>query len=241
MCFRPQVTILVTVAHLCARAVTQAIVSTALEQISRALSIVLRSIHQRYAFRGSGRRRAMARNAVSPIVMAERDPSMPRYTEEQRARLMALPSAMLTATLVMGATDPVATVRDVLDEMRYFREMREAYPGNDLIQGMLQDAENPLPGLHLSSSSDREAVLHALHQYIEEASALLANDTEAKEFKAFLAALTEMVAEDVEKGQFGSDPAIEQAQMKYLRTLKQQFSLQPPKQMNGAAPSDASL
>src|SRR5256885_15652193 len=94
----------------------------------------------------------MARNAVSPIVMAERDPSMPRYTEEQRARLMALPSAMLTATLVMGATDPVATVRDVLDEMRYFREMREAYPGNDLIQGMLQDAENPLPGLHLSSS-----------------------------------------------------------------------------------------
>ena len=183
----------------------------------------------------------MARNAVSPIVMAERDPSMPRYTEEQRARLMALPSAMLTATLVMGATDPVATVRDVLDEMRYFREMREAYPDNDLIQGMLQDAENPLPGLHLSSSSDREAVLHALHQYIEEAGALLGNDTEAKEFKAFLAALTEMVAEDVEKGQFGSDPAIEQAQMKYLRTLKQQFSLLPPRLMNGTASSDASL
>src|SRR5256886_16216322 len=241
MCFHLQVTILVPVAHLCARAVTQAIVSTALEQISRALSIVLRSIHQRYAFRGSGRRRAMARNAVSPIVMAERDPSMPRYTEEQRARLMALPSAMLTATLVMGATDPVATVRDVLDEMRYFREMREAYPGNDLIQGMLQDAENPLPGLHLSSSSDREAVLHALHQYIEEAGALLGNDTEAKEFKAFLAGLTEMAAVDVEKGQFGIDPAIDQVEIKYLMTVPQQFSLLTPRLMNGTSSSDASL
>ena len=166
---------------------------------------------------------------------------MPRYTEEQRARLMALPSAMLTATLVMGVADPVATARDVIDEMRYFREVREAYPDNDLIQGMFQDAENPLPGFHLSSISDREAVLHALHQYIEEASALLGNDTEAKEFKAFLAALTEMVAEDVEKGQFGSDPAIEQVQMKYLKTLKQQFSLPPPTLMNGAASSDASL
>ena len=38
-----------------------------------------------------------------------------------------------------------------------------------------------------------------------------------------------MIAEDVEQGQFGSDPAIEQAQMKYLRTLQQQFSLPPPR------------
>jgi hypothetical protein len=157
--------------------------------------------------------------------MAERNSIMPCYTEEQRARLMALPSAMLMATLVMGAADPMATLRDVIDEMRYFREMKEAYPDNSLIQGMFQDAENPLPGLHLSSLSDREAVLHELHQYVEEASALLGNDTEAKEYKACLAALVEMVAADVEKGKFGSDPAIEQAQKKYLEALKQQFSL----------------
>ena len=83
--------------------------------------------------------------------------------------------------------------------------------------------------------------MHALHQYIGEASALLANDTEAKEFKAFLVALVEMVAEDVEKGQFGSDPAIKQAQMEYLKTLKQQFSLLPPKLVNGAASSNTGL
>ena len=166
---------------------------------------------------------------------------MPRYSEEQRDRLMALPSAMLMVTLVMGVADPVATLRDVIDEMRYFREMREAYPDNDLIQGMFQNTENPLPGLFLSSFSDREAVLIALHRYIGEASALLANDTEAKEFKAFLVALVEMVAEDVEKGQFGSDPAIEQAQMEYLKTLKQQFSLLPPKLVNGAASSNTGL
>jgi hypothetical protein len=46
-----------------------------------------------------------------------------------------------------------------------------------------------------------------------------------KEFKACLAALVEMIAEDVEQGRFGSDPTIEQAQMEYLRTLKQEFSL----------------
>ena len=176
-----------------------------------------------------------------PIIRVERDPSMPQYTGEQRARLVALPSAMLAATLVMGVANPVATLGDVIDEMRYFREVREAYPDNDLIQGMFQDSEDPLPGLQLSSISDREAVLHALHQYIEEASGLLGNDTEAKEFKAFLAALTEMVAEDVAKGQFGNDLAIEQAQMKYLKTLKKQFSLPPPKPMNSAASSDASL
>ncbi len=150
---------------------------------------------------------------------------MPRYTEEQQARVMALPGAMLMATLVIGAADPMATLRDVIDEMRYFQEVKEAYPDNVLIQGMFQDAENPLPGLYLSSLSDREAVLHELHQYIEETSALLGNDTEAKEFKAFLAALAEMVAEDVEKGKFGSDSTIEQTQKKYLGALKKQFSL----------------
>ncbi len=150
---------------------------------------------------------------------------MPRYTEEQQARLMALPSAMLLGTLIMGVADPMATLRDVIDSMRYFREVKEAYPDNALIQGMFQDTKNPLPGLHLSSLSDREAVLSELHLYIEKASALLGNDTEAKEFKAFLAALVEMLAEDVEQGRFGSEPVIEQAQMGYLRTLRQQFSL----------------
>ena len=70
---------------------------------------------------------------------------------------------------------------------------------------------------------------------------MLERDSSAKEFKAFLVALVEMVAEDVGKGQFASDPAIEQAQMEYLRTLKQQFSLQPPKLVNGAASSNTGL
>ena len=154
---------------------------------------------------------------------------MPHSTREQRARLMALPNAMLLATLVLGPADPMVRLSDLIDEMRYFREVREAYPDNTLIQGMLQDADNPLPGLQLSSLADREAVLHELRQYIEETSALLGNDLEAKEFTACLAALADMIAEDVEQGQFGSDQAIEQAQMKYLRTLQQQFSFPSPR------------
>jgi hypothetical protein len=174
------------------------------------------------------------------IFMGERNSIMPRSTEEQQARLMALPSAMLLATLVMGAADPMATLRDVIDSMRYFREVKEAYPDNALIQGMFQDTKNPLPGLHLSSLADKEAVLRQLHRYIEEASALLGNDSEAKEFKACLAALVEMLAEDVEQGRFGSDQSIEQAQMGYLRTLRQQFSLPLSKPTDvSTTPSDS--
>lgn len=150
---------------------------------------------------------------------------MPSYTEEQRARLKALPNAMLMATLVMAVADPMTTLREVIDEMRYVQEVKQAYPDNALIQGVFQDAGNPLPGLQLSSLCGGEVVLQELHRYTEETSASLCNDTEAKEFKAFLAALAEMVAEDVEKGAFGSEPTIEKAQREYLGILKQQFSL----------------
>jgi hypothetical protein len=166
---------------------------------------------------------------------------MPFYTEEQRARLVALPSAMLLATLVMEAVDPMVTLRNVIDEMRYVVEVKQAYPDNALIQGVFQDVENPLPGLDLSFTCEREVILNELRQYIKETSMLLSDDIEAKEFKAFLAVMTEMVAEDVEQGRFGSDPVIEQAQVAYLRTLKQQFSLPPSMPKDDKPPSDAYL
>jgi hypothetical protein len=127
--------------------------------------------------------------------------------------------------LLMETANPMNTLREVIDGMRYVVEMKQAYPNNVLIQSTFRDPENPLPGLHISSISDREAVLHELRQYIEETGTLLHNDTEAKEYKAFLAALVEKVAEDVEQGKFGNDPVIEKAQREYLDILKQQFSL----------------
>jgi hypothetical protein len=132
---------------------------------------------------------------------------------------------MLLVTLVMDTVDPMATLRNLIDEMRYVVEVKQAYPDNALIQGMFLDVENPLPEFDLSCICDREAVLNALRQYIKETSMLLGDDSEAKEFKAFLAAMAEMVTEDVEQGRFGSDPIVKQAQAAYLRTLKQQFSL----------------
>ncbi len=153
---------------------------------------------------------------------------MPFYTREQWVRLVALPGAMLLGTLVMVTVDPMDALRSMTNEVRYIVEVKRAYPDNALIQGTFQDAKNPLPGFDLSAMHDREAALNKLCQYIKETSMLLNDDIEAKEFKAFLAVMAEMVAEDVKQGRFGNDPVIQQAQVAYLRTLKGQFNLVHP-------------
>lgn len=164
-------------------------------------------------------------------VLAGRSHSLPHYTEEQQARVIALPSAVLMVILTMSVPDPETRLRDVIEGMGFVLEVKQAYLDNALIQGMLEDTESLLYKLHISPLSDREAVLRELRLYIEEASALLGLDTESREFRAFLAYLAEKLAEDVERGLFGNDPTIEQEQMQYLRILQQQFSLPTSKPM----------
>ena len=161
---------------------------------------------------------------------------MPHYTEEQQARLMALPGAILMLVLTMSVSEPKTRLREVIESMDFVLEVKQAYPDNALIQGVFEDTEFPLRALHLSSLSDKEAVWRALRLYIEEASAPLGVDTESREFRAFLVGLVNKLAEDVEKGLFGNnsikglfgnDPIIVKAQSDYLRMLEQQFSLVP--------------
>ena len=152
---------------------------------------------------------------------------MPQYSEEQQARLMALPGALLLLVLTMSVSDPEIRLRDVIEDMNFVLEVKQAYPDNTLIQGVFEDTEIPLRVLHLSSLSDREAVWRALRLYIEEASAPLGVDTESTEFRALLVGLVNKLAEDVEKGLFGDDPVIVKVQRDYLRMLEQQFSLVP--------------
>src|SRR5205809_7977066 len=152
---------------------------------------------------------------------------MPHYTAEQQARLMALPGAILMLVLTMCVSDPKTRLRDVIEDMNFVQEVKEAYPDNTLIQGVFEDTEIPLRVLHLSSLSDREAVWRALRQYIEEASAPLGVDAESTEFRAFLVVLVKKLAQDVERGLFGNDPVMVKAQSDYLSMLKQQFSRVP--------------
>ena len=152
---------------------------------------------------------------------------MPHYTEEQQARLMALPGALLLLILTMSVSEPKTRLRAVIEDMDFVQEVKEAYPDNTLIQGIFEDTEIPLRVLHLSSLSDREAVWRALRLYIEEASAPLGVDTESTEFRAFLVGLVKKLAEDVETGLFGNDPVMVKVQRDYLRMLEQQFSLVP--------------
>jgi hypothetical protein len=152
---------------------------------------------------------------------------MPHFTEDQQARLRALPTAILMVVLVMGGDDPVNALQDMIDRMDFILEVKQAYPDNALIQGIFEDSEIPPRVLHLSSLSDKEAVWRELRLYIEGVSALLGVDTEIREFRAFLVGLAEKLAEDAGVGMFGSDPLIEEAQREYLRTLELQFSLVP--------------
>jgi hypothetical protein len=149
---------------------------------------------------------------------------MSQYTEEEQARLVALPTAILIAVLVMSEADPVGALRDMIDQLDFVLEVKQAYPDNVLIQGTFADTEISLRVLHISSFSDKEAVWRELRLYIDEVGALLGVDTESKEFRAFLAALVKKQAKDVGKGLFGNDPLIVKAQREYLKTLEQQFS-----------------
>ena len=152
---------------------------------------------------------------------------MPHYTEEQQARLMALPGALLLLVLTMSMSDPETRLRDVIEDMNFVQEVKQAYPDNTLIQGVFEDTEIPLRAMHLSSLSEREAIWRALRLYIEEARAPLGVDTESREFRAFLVGLVHTLAQDIEQGLFGDDPAMVKVQRDYLSMLEQQFSLVP--------------
>ncbi len=152
---------------------------------------------------------------------------MPHYTKEQQARLMSLPGALLLLLLTLNVSDPETRLRDVIEDMKFVQEVKQAYPDNTLIQGVFEDTEIPLRVLRLSSLSEREAVWRALRLYIEEASAPLGVDTESTEFRAFLVGLVKKLTQDVEQGLFGDDPVMVKVQSDYLRMLEQQFSRVP--------------
>ena len=152
---------------------------------------------------------------------------MTYYTEEQQARLMGLPGALLLLVLAVSVSDPETRLQDVIEDMNFVQEVKQAYPDNTLIQGVFEDTEIPLRVLHLSSLSEREAVWRALRLYIEEASAPLGVDTQSTEFRALLVGLVKKLAQDVEKGLFGDDPIMVKVQRDYLSMLEQQFSLVP--------------
>jgi hypothetical protein len=161
---------------------------------------------------------------------------MPHYTGEQQSRLMALPGALLLLVLTMSAHETETRLRDMIEEMHFVQEVKQAYPDNTLIQGVFEDIEFPLRVLHLSSLSEREAVWRALRLYIEEASAPLGIDTESREFRALLVGLVQKLAEDVEQGLFGDDPVMVKAQRDYLSMLDQQFSLVPSHPIDNTLP-----
>jgi hypothetical protein len=153
---------------------------------------------------------------------------MPQYNEEQQARLIALPTAILLAVLAIKIPDPEIGLQDALEGMDFVIEVKQAYPDNVLIQGIFADTDYSLRVLNLSTGLGKEIIWHELRLYIENTSELLGVDNESREFRAFLAAMVKKLTEDVENGLFGDDHVIVKAQKEYLKTLEIQFSQVPP-------------
>lgn len=157
---------------------------------------------------------------------------MPLYSQEEQARLVALPSAILLTVCMLNEADPMHTLHKVMDQLGFVQEVKQAYPENDLIQGIFADTELPPRVLHLSSLTEKETVLHELHLYIEQVSALLGSDTECQEFRAFLVALVKKLTKDSGKGPFGTEPLALKRQKEYLKSLEQQFSPVEPRALH---------
>ena len=63
---------------------------------------------------------------------------MTYYTEEQQARLMALPGALLLLVLAVGESEPKTRLRDVIEDTHFVGEVKQAYPDNTLISGRVR-------------------------------------------------------------------------------------------------------
>jgi hypothetical protein len=60
---------------------------------------------------------------------------MPHYTEEQQARLMALPGALLLLVLAVSVSDPKTRLRDVIEGMDFVQEVKQVYENDDCTSG----------------------------------------------------------------------------------------------------------
>ena len=111
---------------------------------------------------------------------------MAQYTQEQKARLMALSSDVLMATLLIDRNDNVGTLREFRDGIKYITDAKSKYSHNALIQNMMASADRSIQEVQAYTVTERQEAVWAYQRQIDEAVGLLANDEEAREFKIVL-------------------------------------------------------
>jgi hypothetical protein len=154
---------------------------------------------------------------------------MASYTDEQKSRLMQMPAAVLIGAIVADAGSAVVGVREFMSGEKFITEAGRAYSGNTLIQDMLKNLN--LPKLEetvrpIFGLGDIKAVQAECQRMISNGLAVLANDGEANQFKAFLVGLAEKVVNAAGEGFFGNRGArVSANEVAYMNQLKQQLGV----------------
>jgi hypothetical protein len=150
---------------------------------------------------------------------------MAQYTREQLARLKALSSDIMTATLLIDVTDRVGVMREFHSGTKFIEEAKQAHPQNALIQNMAAGIEESIQDIKSYTSAQRRAAQNTYRARIDGNLQLLGNDAEAGEFKAVLVDLAQKVAAAAGHGIFGSGEKISSAEAGYIQMLKQRLGV----------------
>jgi hypothetical protein len=154
---------------------------------------------------------------------------MANYTDEQKSRIMQMPAAVLLDAILADAGSAVVGIREFMAGEKFFSDAGSLYPGNALIQDMLRNVD--LPKLEetvrpLFSLGDLKAVHAECQKRISDGLAVLANDAEANQFKAFLVALADKVVNAAGEGFFGNRGArVSANEAAFMNQLKQQLGV----------------
>lgn len=153
---------------------------------------------------------------------------MGSYTPEQLAQIETLPSAVILAAMMVEVHGPIAAFREVAAGMKFIHQAKTVFPNNALIQGVPEDASLATSHAHhieVSTTDERAAARAKIQAEMDAGLALLADDVEAYEFKAFLVHIAEKVIEAAGSGLFGSGERISPAEQTFVQTLKQRLSV----------------
>lgn len=152
---------------------------------------------------------------------------MVTYTDDQKNRIMQMPSAVLLSAMVADKGSAVVGMREFMAGEKFISEASTMYPNNSLVQAMARNSNFPnleQAAKPIFSSKDTNAIRQESQKKIQDGLATLANDNEAREYKAFLVALAEKVTNAAGEGFFGNKGAkVSPDEAAYINRLKQQM------------------
>jgi hypothetical protein len=154
---------------------------------------------------------------------------MANYTDEQKSKIEQMPVAVLVDAIVADPGSALVGMREFLVGEKFMTEAGTTYPHNGLIRDLLQNLN--LPKLEeivkpILSIGKLDEIRTQCRQRISDGMAVLANDEEANQFKAFLIALGDKVVNAAGEGFFGNRGDRESAnEAAFMNQLRQRLNV----------------